>query len=132
MNPHAAHSDPAMQIAIILFAHGSRDPQWHKPIQAVAEAVTRREPSVPVRCAYLELSRPSLPEAVADLLGQGVGHIRVFPVFLGVGKHAREDLPALMEELRLKHPAVHFELLPSAGESPALTELLAGLALGRL
>jgi cyclase len=25
--------------AIVLFAHGSRDPHWHRPIQAVAEAV---------------------------------------------------------------------------------------------
>ncbi|MEI7785319.1 MAG: CbiX/SirB N-terminal domain-containing protein [Betaproteobacteria bacterium] len=120
-----------MSTAIVLFAHGSRDPLWHRPIQAVAEAVARREPAMAVRCAYLELSTPSLPDAVADLLATGVRHIRVFPVFLGVGKHAREDLPALMQALRTEHPTVQFELLPSAGEAPALTELLAELALGQ-
>ena len=77
-----------------------------------------------------ELDEAALPGAVADLLAAGATHIRVFPVFLGVGKHAREDLPALMQALRGAHPAVRFELLPSAGESPALTELLAELALG--
>jgi hypothetical protein len=36
-----------------------------------------------------------------------------------------------MQALRAEHPTVQFELLPSAGESPALTELLAELALGK-
>jgi sirohydrochlorin cobaltochelatase len=120
-----------MTTGIVLFAHGSRDPNWHRPIQAVAQAIARHDPSIPVRCGYLELSTPSLPEAVAELLASGVSRIRVFPVFLGVGKHAREDLPELMQALRAQHPNVTFDLLPSAGESPALTELLAELALGR-
>lgn len=119
-----------MTPAIILFAHGSRDPLWHKPIEAVAEAIRAREPGATVRCAYLELSQPSLPEAGAELVAQGARHVRVFPLFLGVGKHAREDLPLLMQELRKAHPGVQFELLPTAGESPRLTALMAELALG--
>ena len=119
-----------MTTAIILFAHGSRDPLWHKPIEAVAQAVARQAPDCPVRCAYLELSQPSLTEAAADLVAQGVSRLRVFPLFLGMGKHAREDLPELMEALRAAHPQVVFELLPTAGESPRLAALLADLALG--
>ena len=42
--------------AIILFAHGSRDPLWHKPIQAVAQRITERDAQELVRCAYLELT----------------------------------------------------------------------------
>ena len=120
-----------MTLAIVLFAHGSRDPQWHLPIQAVAQAIVQREPGTPVRCAYLELSKPSLLDAVQELVGLGVRAIRVFPVFLGMGKHAREDLPELMRALTERHPGVHFELLAPAGQSAALTDLLADLALGR-
>jgi sirohydrochlorin cobaltochelatase len=119
-----------MTHAIILFAHGSRDPLWHKPIEAVAQAIAVRDAHTPVRCAYLELSQPSLPEAGAELVASGATHIRVFPMFLGVGKHAREDLPELMTQLRADHPGVNFELLPTAGESPRLTALMAELALG--
>ncbi len=104
-----------MPTAIILFAHGSRDPLWHRPIQAVAQAIGERSPGTPVRCAYLELSTPSLPEAAAELAGQGITDLRVFPLFLGIGKHAREDLPELMAQLRLAHPGMTFELLPTAG-----------------
>lgn len=119
-----------MTSAIILFAHGSRDPLWHKPIEAVAQAIQTRAAGAPVCCAYLELSQPSLSEAAARFIAQGVGHIRVFPLFLGIGKHAREDLPELMAQLRQDHPSVQFELLPTAGESPRLTALLADIALG--
>lgn len=119
-----------MTRAIILFAHGSRDPLWHKPIEAVAQAIAARDTHTPVRCAYLELSQPSLPEAGAELVANGATHIRVFPMFLGVGKHARQDLPELMTQLRSNHPDVSFELLPTAGESPRLTALMAELALG--
>ena len=120
-----------MPTAIILFAHGSRDPQWHQPIAAVARAIAERAPDTSVRCAYLELSEPDLPRAVQELVDLGVDAVRVFPLFLGMGKHAREDLPELMQALRAAHPAVRFDLLPAAGQSPALTALLAQLALGK-
>ena len=118
-----------MSLAIVLFAHGSRDPHWHEPIAAVAQAIAARSPHTVVRCAYLELSTPSLPQAVEALLAQGIDAVRVFPLFLGMGKHAREDLPQLMQGLRQTHPQVRFELLPAAGQWTALTALLAELAL---
>ena len=41
----------------------------------------------------------------------------------------REDLPVLMAELQQAHPDVSFRQLPTAGEDPRLTALLAQLAL---
>lgn len=116
--------------AIILFAHGSRDPLWRLPIEAVAQAIEARDATALVRCAYLELCTPSLPEAATDLVAQGAEKIRVFPLFLGVGKHAREDLPQGMAQIQTEHASTTFELLPSAGEFAQLTALLADIALG--
>lgn len=114
---------------IVLFAHGSRDPQWRVPIEAVAVQIRARQPDTPVCCAYLEMCTPSLPQAATDLIAAGARYLRVFPLFLGVGKHAREDLPLLMEQLRAAHPDVTIELLPTAGEYGQLTELMADIAL---
>lgn len=47
-------------LGVIVFAHGSRDPLWHLPVEAVANAVRQRDAGVPVACAYLELSTPDL------------------------------------------------------------------------
>jgi sirohydrochlorin cobaltochelatase len=116
-------------LGIILFAHGSRDPLWRKPIEAVAANIHVRQPDTAVRCAYLELCAPSLLEAATELIASGARQIRVFPIFFGVGKHAREDLPLLIEQIRLAHPGVSVELLQAAGEYPQLTALMAEIAL---
>ena len=114
---------------IILLAHGSRDPQWRAPIEAVAARIRARQPERAVCCAYLELCAPSLPQAASDLIADGARQIRVFPIFLGLGKHAREDLPRLIDAIRAAHPGVTVELLPTAGEYEQLTALMADIAL---
>lgn len=117
------------QTAIVLFAHGSRDPSWHRPIEAVAQLIQQRSPDVPICCAYLELSPPDLPSAVLELLKAGHQRIRILPMFLGVGRHAREDLPQLLQDLQRRHPQVTFELLGAVGEHPEMTRLMAEIAL---
>jgi sirohydrochlorin cobaltochelatase len=115
--------------AILLFAHGSRDPLWHRPIQAVAARIAQRAPHIAVRCAYLELTEPSLAQAAAEVVAQGATSLSVLPLFLGVGKHAREDLPVLMQALRQAHPDLHIDCQPAVGEQDALLDLLADIAL---
>jgi sirohydrochlorin cobaltochelatase len=114
--------------AIILFAHGSRDPAWQRPMLAVAERIRNCTPSAWVGCAYLELTQPNLPQAVAQAAELGHTHIRILPMFLGVGKHVREDLPGLMAQLRQNHPHVHFDLQPAVGEQNAVLDALAQAA----
>lgn len=118
-----------MSFAIVLFAHGSRDPLWRRPIEAVASRIAERAPQVRVSCAYLELTPPDLPTAAAALVAQGATQITVLPMFLGVGKHARDDLPVLLTHLRALYPTVTFELARAVGEDPRLIDQLAQIAL---
>jgi sirohydrochlorin cobaltochelatase len=104
-------TSPTQPRGIILLAHGSRDPLWRVPIEAVAARIRASAPGTPVRCAYL------------------VRAIRVFPLFFGVGKHAREDLPLLVGQVQASHPGIAVELLPTAGEYPELSALMAAIAL---
>lgn len=117
---------------LIVFAHGSRDPLWKAPIERVAQAVQHQSPQTPVLCAYLELCQPDLPTATDQLLAQGIRHITLVPLFLGMGRHAREDLPRLVIALQQQHPDVVFVLAPSVGEDDRLTQLMACLALESL
>jgi sirohydrochlorin cobaltochelatase len=115
--------------AIILFAHGSRDALWRRPIEAVANDMKQLSPDTQVACAYLELTEPDLPTTVAGLVQTGVNAIRIVPMFLGVGRHAREDLPLLLQDLIVQHPGVTFELRNAIGEEPELTLAMAKIAL---
>lgn len=119
----------AMGKGIILVGHGSRDPLWRAPIEAVAARLAASQPQVATRCAYLELQQPDVPAAAADLAQLGVSEVTLVPMFLGTGKHARADLPRLLEQIRTQHPQVAFTLQPSVGEDPRLLDLLARIAL---
>jgi sirohydrochlorin cobaltochelatase len=118
------------QIGVILFAHGSRDPLWRSPIDAVAQRVREKRPDQPVAVSFLELTEPDLPSTVEELMKGGVSHVRIVPMFLGVGRHARDDLPELVNGLSRAYPQMNFELLPAIGEHPAMTALMADIALG--
>jgi sirohydrochlorin cobaltochelatase len=125
--------------AIILFAHGSRDPLWRAPLEAVASAIAAKHPETPVRCAYLELCAPDLATVTTEIVAacasfQGISgldgalHVRIVPMFLGMGVHARKDLPELVSELRVAHPSVNFQVVPPIGEDARVTALLAEMA----
>jgi sirohydrochlorin cobaltochelatase len=110
---------------IVLFAHGSRDPAWARPFEAMSSAVAHKLPGAVVMLAYLEMMRPTLAEAVAVLAAGGVRSIRIVPVFFGAGGHVRQDLPDLVSGLAAAHPDVALALENPIGEQPAVIDAIA-------
>ncbi len=117
-----------MTQAIVLFAHGARDPRWAEPFEAVAARVRASAPGCPVAVAYLELMTPSLGEAVERVVAEGASRIDVVPLFLGTGGHLRQDLPPLVEAVRAAHPGVAIHLHAAIGEHAAVVEAMARAA----
>lgn len=75
---------------LVLVGHGSRDPRFAATLAALADRVRRRRPDLDARLGFLELSGPSLEDV---LVGVGDRPSVVVPLLLGVGYHARTDLP---------------------------------------
>ena len=111
-----------MKEGIVLFAHGSRDPQWAGPFERIASILSKK---FLVAVAYLELMRPTLDEAVAALAAAGAQSIRIVPVFLGQGGHVKEDLPRLVANAAAARPALRLILEEPIGEQPAVIEAIA-------
>jgi len=114
-----------MRNALILFAHGARDPRWAAPFERLRDIAQSQLPDTSVSLAFLELMSPRLPEEVARLAQQGCARVSVVPVFLGQGGHVLRDLPLLLEELRQSHPAMEISVAAAVGEDP---EVLAAIA----
>jgi sirohydrochlorin cobaltochelatase len=114
---------------ILLFAHGARDPAWAAPFDAVAERIRRDAPGTRVELAFLEFMCPDIAEAGRRLADAGCTAVSVVPLFLGAGGHVRKDLPALLQELAARHPAVQWELRSAIGELPSVIEAMALAAL---
>jgi sirohydrochlorin cobaltochelatase len=125
--PSSPSSTPVT--ALVLIGHGSRDPLWRGPIDALAARVSQRSPGLAVCCAFLEWASPDVTQAVEALVSQGHVRIRLLPLFFGMGKQAREDMPALVGALRERHPHLDLQVMPSAGEQARVIDLLAELAL---
>jgi sirohydrochlorin cobaltochelatase len=116
--------------ALILFAHGARDPRWALPFEAVAAEVRRLWPQAQVHLAFLEFMSPGLVEAAQAAISQGAKHVRVVPLFLGAGGHVRKDLPVLMDTLRASHPGVAFQLEAAIGERAEVVQAMAQSIVG--
>ncbi len=114
--------------ATVLFGHGSSDPAWRIPIDKVAQTMLEADPQAQVRCAFLERTEPDLVTTVAELVQKGVNQITIVPMFLGIGRHAREDMPLLVNKLQGIYPKLNFRLNPSIGEEPEVIRLIARIA----
>jgi sirohydrochlorin cobaltochelatase len=114
--------------AIVLFAHGARDPRWAAPFEAVADRVRAAAPDRLVRLAFLELMTPSLAETIDALAAAGVEEIDIVPLFLGSGGHLRNDLPRQAEAARARHPRLRLRIHPPIGEVPEVIDAMARAA----
>ena len=119
-----------MSDAIVLFAHGSRDPEWAAPLRALQKTIAHRCPHTEVLIAFLELMQPDLPAALAQAAAQGVRNATVVPVFLAAGAHLKSDLPRLVEAASIAHPQLAVRVLPPLGENDAVLQALAAWIAG--
>lgn len=118
--------------ALVLFAHGARSASWAAPFERLRDMVAARAADVDVSLAFLELMTPSLPQQVAVLAAQGVDDVTVVPVFLGQGGHVLRDLPLILDEMRLAHPAVAIRAVDAVGEDPTVLRAMTDYCLSSL
>jgi sirohydrochlorin cobaltochelatase len=118
-----------MTKAIILFAHGARDPEWADPMRRVQAAILGLAGNVTVELAFLEFMTPTLPECVNGLLAGGASDIVVVPMFIARGGHLKRDLPEMLDQLRSTWPKVRFSLCGAIGEDEAVVRAMAAAAL---
>ncbi|MFY9329483.1 MAG: CbiX/SirB N-terminal domain-containing protein [Georgfuchsia sp.] len=114
---------------IVLFGHGSRNPDWAKPFHAIQEAILSLSPCTLVKLAFLESMRPTLDEAVDELAKCGADEIDIVPVFLATGGHVAKDLPQLAANAMVRHPHIAIAVAAPAGESGLVIDAMAAYAL---
>lgn len=118
-----------MTTALILFAHGARDPEWANPLRRVQAAIRQQAGDVPVELAFLEFMAPTLADCAATLIAGGAANILVVPMFIAQGGHLKRDVPEMMARLRSTHPEARFSLAGAIGEDEAVIQAMAGAAL---
>jgi len=78
---------------LLIAAHGTRDPEGHRTVRELAEAIAAARPSVPVSLCFLDVLTPTVAEALAALDGPVV----VMPLLLSAGYHVMTDIPSTVD-----------------------------------
>lgn len=112
------------ETAVLFLGHGSRAPEANEAMYRVMEAFRRRSGYRIVEAGFMELNPPSIEEGVAACVRQGAQRVLVIPYFLHLGMHVRQDLPAVIEACRRRHPQVEFVFGPHIGFHPLLVDIL--------
>lgn len=120
-----------MSRALILLAHGARNPAWAAPFEAVVERIRAAQPALTVRLAFLELMPPDLTTVLHELAEAGATDIEVMPMFLGGAGHVLRDVPPILEAVQAKRD-LRIHMHPALGQWPGMVEAMAAVCLSVL
>ena len=112
--------------AMVLVAHGSRLPEANEEIVRFASQLRNQSTGKfeIVEHGFLEMAVPDIATAIDTCIGQGATALWVMPYFLAKGRHVREDVPAVIEQARARHPDVIVHLCQHLGAQEGLAGLL--------
>lgn len=123
-----------MTAALVIAAHGTRDPAGQLVAHALTARVAALLPDVDVSVGFIELTQPTIPEALASALTRrhdpadknaddkqaADKHVVVVPLMLGTGTHVRHDIPDFIDEVAAEFPDARIDYAPHLGPAPAL------------
>ncbi|MGW2827844.1 sirohydrochlorin chelatase [Streptomyces sp. NPDC001286] len=102
--------------ALVVVAHGSRDPRALSTVRALLERVRERRPGLPVHLGHIELNEPLLPDTLAGL---GEREAVLVPLLLSRGYHIKRDIPEMAAA-----SDVHARVADALGPHPLLVDAL--------
>jgi sirohydrochlorin ferrochelatase len=117
-----------MTTALLLIAHGSRQPEANDDLRHIAQVLRgqdpARMPATIVQASFLELAEPSIPQGARLCLAAGAERVVMLPYFLSAGLHVREDLQRFRDELSAAYPGAEFILAEPLGRHPLLIDIV--------
>jgi sirohydrochlorin cobaltochelatase len=108
--------------AVVLFAHGAREPEWALPFERLRDRL--RASGMRVELAYLSTMSPSLEDAARVLAREGAKAVTIVPLFLAQGGHLKEDLPKMVADIRALYPKTGFTVTAALGEDAEMLEAM--------
>ncbi|MFD4553011.1 sirohydrochlorin chelatase [Streptomyces sp. NPDC058469] len=102
--------------ALVLVAHGSRDPRALSTVRALVARVRDLRPGLPVHLGHIELNEPRLPDTLTQL---ATAEAVLVPLLLARGYHVKQDIPEMAAKARART-----RVAAPLGPHPLLVETL--------
>ncbi|MFF3844296.1 sirohydrochlorin chelatase [Streptomyces sp. NPDC002328] len=88
--------------ALVVVAHGSRDPRALSTVRALLDRVRALRPGLPVHLGHIELNEPLLSDTLAHLDTAGTSDAVLVPLLLSRGYHVKRDIPETAAAARVR------------------------------
>ncbi|MFG3661086.1 sirohydrochlorin chelatase [Streptomyces sp. NPDC047706] len=102
--------------ALVLVAHGSRDPRTLATVHSLLDRIRELRPGLRLRLGHIELNEPLLPATLAAL---GDEEAILVPLLLSRGHHVKRDIPETAAAARAR-----LRVAAPLGPHPLLVETL--------
>ncbi|MBG0855435.1 sirohydrochlorin chelatase [Streptomyces spinoverrucosus] len=102
--------------ALVLVAHGSRDPRTLATVHTLLDRIRELRPGLRVHLGHIELNEPLLPDTLAAL---GDDEAILVPLLLSRGYHIKQDIPEMAATARART-----RVAAPLGPHPLLVETL--------
>ncbi|WP_181766027.1 sirohydrochlorin chelatase [Streptomyces albidus (ex Kaewkla and Franco 2022)] len=116
--------DAIRRPALVVIAHGSRDPRHAATVAALRARLRSLRPWLRVEVAYLEFNAPSVPRLLERLHGEGVRDVVAQPLLLSRAFHAKSDIPSVLHEVTSRLPRLRVHQAEVLGPDPLLVGAL--------
>lgn len=112
--------------ALLIVAHGSRRAASNEEVRQLTEKMTTEAENrfTAVRCAFLELAEPSIPDGLRGLIRDGFCNIIVMPYFLSAGRHVVEDIPCEVAKIAAEYPGATIRIAPYLGMAAGVARIM--------
>ncbi|MFJ8792679.1 sirohydrochlorin chelatase [Streptomyces sp. NPDC102462] len=107
--------------ALVVIAHGSRDPRHAATVHALVRRVRSLRPGLRVATGFLDFDAPSVHTVLESLAAEGVRDVVALPLLLTRAFHAKADVPAVLREAP---PRLRIRQADVLGPSPLLLAAL--------
>lgn len=110
--------------ALVLVAHGSRDPRHAATVARLRARVAEQRPGLRVEVGFLDFCAPGVGQVLERLAAEGVRDVVAQPLLLTRAFHAKADVPAVLRRAASRLPGLSLVRAEVLGPSPLLTSAL--------
>lgn len=109
---------------IVYVGHGSRLQEGNEQFIHFIQSVMKERNERIQKIAFLELTTPTIQDAVTEAVIEGATEIMIVPVLLFAAAHYKRDIPFEIEQIQKKYPHITFSVAPPFSTHPHMVELV--------
>jgi len=111
--------------ALVFIAHGSKKELSNQEFISMVNSIKQKDTNYDfIEASFLELATPDIKRCSKTLIEKGVEKIYYYPFFLNSGRHVVNDIPNIIEQLKLENKNIEFILLKHFGNSEFIEEII--------